>query len=185
MFKQMLGPMGGYAIDLPNALGNIKDGHYARGAEQLLPSAMRNVVKGFRYMSDGAVLTKNGDVITSDVTGFTVAKQILGFSPSALADLYDRRNEAMQFTTQVADRKQRLLDVIFAARNSGDSDTRREAERKLQELGRKHPGLVNKDTVNRSMRARDAAIRDSVTGLRFPTWAQPEVRRRFFQDEEN
>jgi hypothetical protein len=184
LFKQMLGPMGSYAIDMPNALSNIKDGQYARGAEQLLPSAMRNVIKGWRYMSEGGVLTKNGDVITSDVTGFTVAKQILGFSPSALADLYDRRNEAMQFTTQISERKQRLLDVIRAARNSGDMETSREAERKLQELGRKHPGLVNSDTVQRSMRARDAAMRDSITGLRFPTWSQPEVRRRFFEDEE-
>jgi hypothetical protein len=145
---------------------------------------MRNVIKGWRYMSEGGVLTKNGDVISTDVTGFTVLKQIAGFSPSNLADLYDRRNEAMQFTTQISERKQRLLDVIHAARNSGDLETRREAERKLQELGRKHPGLVNSDTVPRSMRARDAAMRDSITGLRFPTWAQPEVRRRFFEDEE-
>ena len=175
--KQAFGPVGGFLINFEEGLKLAGEGKYARGAEQMLPSFMRNITKTFRFMVEDGVRTRNGDLITDDVNAYNLFMQSIGFSPSKVSDLYERRSAVKEFEANVQQKRARLLDAAYAARKVGDTETFNKAVSRLNALGRQYPGLVAKDTVNRSMRARDASAERSITGLRISNWARPEAQR--------
>ena len=54
----------------------IADGHFERGVETMLPIALRNVLKGVRYATEG-VNTLRGDPVMGEVNGYNAAMQVL------------------------------------------------------------------------------------------------------------
>jgi hypothetical protein len=103
----------------------------------------------------------------------------MGIAPADLSDLMIRRGQAMDVQEKARKRKDQLLDLMWAARQSGDDEEFEEARLKLLELGKQHPGMVKIDTIQRSFRNQAANIRDSVTGLTLDASMRNELIRRF------
>jgi hypothetical protein len=51
---QATGPVGSYAFNLENAMGLLREGEYLRFTEAMSPSALRNILKGARYIKEGS-----------------------------------------------------------------------------------------------------------------------------------
>ena len=177
------GPALGYFGNISDGLKLWDEGHYERGFEQMLPSSIANLLKGFRFYTDKSALTKDGKPIMEDVSTYSAVMQGLGIAPADLSDMMVRRGQAMDVQDKVRKRKDRLLDLMWAARQSGDEETFEEAREKLLTLGRQHPGVVKQDTIQRSFRNHAANIRDSVTGLTLDASLRNELTRRFRLEE--
>jgi hypothetical protein len=82
--KNAFGPAGSYLIGAERSIKAMNEGQVERGIEGLVPSWVRNGMKGLRYMSEGA-LTLKGDPVQEDIGAYNSLMQIIGFSPASLS----------------------------------------------------------------------------------------------------
>jgi hypothetical protein len=150
----------------------MNEGHFERGLEDLLPSAMSNLfLKAPRYAMEGTT-TLRGDPITGDVNAWNVGAQAFGFAPADYTkqiEINAREKGVDKFVNQKASKLRNKWNV---ARTVGDFDAMVEAQNELITLGEKHPGLgINAGTITRdlekSKKQFDRATKEMVNGVRY------------------
>jgi hypothetical protein len=165
VMEQLGGPVYGVASKFERGMGLMREGHTARGMEQMLPSAFGNPLKAIRFATDGAN-TLRGDPITGDVSAWNVGAQAFGFSP---AD-YQRQNELSSrlkgIDKRVSQEETKLLRQYYTSGRMGDFEAQAEIKEDLRELFRRHPGLgsVN-DALQRSMESHRKTTQRMVNGI--------------------
>jgi hypothetical protein len=137
--------------------------------EAMVPSFMRNAMKGFRYMQEGATTLK-GDPILEDISAYNGLMQMIGFSPANLSNIYEEISMKKDFERRIQARRANLLNKYDMARTAGDSGLMQEVEDQIEAYNaqRKDPkAKITPDTLKRSERAREAAEKSSMYGVRF------------------
>jgi hypothetical protein len=183
--QQMFGPAGTYAVNVERAIKSMNDGHTERAVESMLPSFLRNALKGARYMSEGATTLK-GDAIDSDINAWNMAMQALGFAPADLSSTYENIQAAKSYEKGITQRRTKLLNLYEMAQFSGDSDLMQETQDKIYEFNDKVPTKlkITGETKRRSIAARKAAEKDLIHGMRFNKNLKPEIEEKFFSEDE-
>ena len=144
------GPVYGVADRVIRGGQLIMDGETQRGLEQVMPAAFSNVMKGYRFATEGAN-TLRGDPIVGDIgAGHTLA-QAFGFAPAEYTRQLEINASLKNIERRVLEDRTKLLRKYYIAVRSGDGDGARETLKDLMELGRKHRGLVTPETIQRSM----------------------------------
>lgn len=142
----------------------VAEGQFWRGVETMLPVALKNPLKAYRYATEGAT-TIRGDLV-GEVNGANAAMQVLGFAPADLLAKYEQNSYIKSKEDASAGQAKRLLKQYYIALNMGDQERMDEIEDKLFAIGDKHPDLgITQDTINRSVRSRDAISRDMYQGV--------------------
>jgi len=147
MMEMLGGPVFGVASRVERGLDMIRDGNVQRGIENMLPSALGNILKGIRYSTEGTT-TLRGDPITGEVNPWNVAVQAFGFAPADYTRQLEINNRQKGIDKSVNQEETKLKRQYYLATRMRDSDGRKEARDKLLELGAKHPSLeINKGTI--------------------------------------
>ena len=178
---QATGPVGSYAFNLENAFSLLGEGEYGRFAEAMSPSALRNIFKGARYIKEGA-RTRSGEEIDTDISGYNLFMQVLGFSPADIANAYENRSMALNYQAKVRARRQKILKKYYVGKENGDVELMLEAREELQELRMQYPGIASGDTLARSYRSKKAYEKDLVLGLRFDKGLRDKLTDRYLAD---
>lgn len=182
--KNAFGPAGSYLIGAERSIKAMNEGQVARGIEGLVPSWVRNGMKGMRYMSEGA-LTLKGDPVEEDIGAYNSLMQIIGFSPASLSSTYEKTSAAKGYEREVGVRKQRLLNKYDMARTAGDSDLMAEVRDDIASFNEKHPkNQITGQTLSRSQKARQAAEKSQINGVSFNRKMKAEIEEKFFNDED-
>jgi hypothetical protein len=148
MMEMLGGPVFGVASRVERGLDMIRDGNVQRGIENMLPSALGNILKGIRYSTEGTT-TLRGDPITGEVNPWNVAVQAFGFAPADYTRQLEINNRQKGIDKSVNQEETKLKRQYYLATRMRDSDGRKEARDKLLELGAKHPSLeINKGTID-------------------------------------
>jgi hypothetical protein len=175
--KQAFGPAGSFAASLGDGAKLVSEGEVMRGIEVMSPTFLKNGFKAWRYASEG-VTNRKGELVIDDISSYNIAMQVIGFSPANLSNVYEEIGMKKDFERKVMAQRSKLLNKYDMARRAGDSDLVIEA---LEEIGeyneqRKDPkAKITQDTLNRSVRAREAAEKDSVNGVRFNKNLRTEI----------
>jgi len=142
----------------------IAEGQFWRGVETMLPVALKNPLKAYRYANEGA-LTLRGDLV-GEVNGANAAMQVLGFAPADLLTKYEENAYIKGKEDATAGQAKRLLKQYYIALNMGDQERMDAIEDKLFALGDKYPDLgISGSTITKSVKARDAISRDMYQGI--------------------
>ncbi len=142
----------------------IAEGQFYRGVEAMVPVAMKNPLKAYRYATEDA-RTLRGDTV-GEVNGYNAAMQVLGFAPADLLTKYEENAYIKGREDATVGQAKKLLKQYYVALNMGDQERMDAIEDKLFALGDKHPDLnISADTINRSVRARDALSNDMYQGV--------------------
>jgi hypothetical protein len=142
----------------------IAEGQYERGIEAMLPIALRNILKGGRYATEGAN-TLRGDTV-GDVNGYNAAMQVLGFAPADLMKKYEENAYMTEKSKAIKSIEKNALKKYYAAMREGDTDGMMEAREKLFELGAKYPELkISENTITQSVRARERISQEMHQGV--------------------
>ncbi|MBI1202599.1 MAG: PLxRFG domain-containing protein [Rhodopseudomonas sp.] len=122
MSNDLLGPVWGMAHNAYNGLNVIRDGKgVARGIEMMAPTAIKNLMKAWRYQQEGAVNLRGDTVVPQDSIGVTnAAKQAIGFTPAVVTEQYTRNDEKTNMEKRIANTRKALLDAFHRALASGD-----------------------------------------------------------------
>jgi hypothetical protein len=75
------GPVVGVADRIQRGYSTLNEGNVSRAMEDLLPSAVANGFKAYRYATEGTK-TLRGDPITGEVSLYNTVGQALGFAPA-------------------------------------------------------------------------------------------------------
>jgi len=182
--QRAFGPAGSYLVNVENAAKMFNEGHTERAIEAVLPSFIRNGMKGTRYMVEGA-RTLKGDPVEEDIGAYNSMMQVVGFSPASLSSKYEITSAAKNYEKKVADRRQRLLNMYDMARTGGDYDLMAEAREDINDFNSAHPGnRITGTTLQKSQSARKAAERNMINGVTFNRKLLPEIRDKFFDEED-
>jgi len=182
--QKAFGPAGSYLVNVENAAKMFNEGHTERAIEAVMPSFIRNGLKGTRYMVEGA-RTLKGDPVEEDIGAYNSMMQVVGFSPASLSSKYEITSAAKNYEKKVGDRRQRLLNMYDMARTGGDSDLMTEAREDINNFNSAHPGnRITGTTLQKSQSARKAAERNMINGVTFNKKLLPEIKDKFFDEED-
>ena len=182
--QKAFGPAGSYLVNVENAAKMFNEGHTERAIEAVMPSFIRNGLKGTRYMVEGA-RTLKGDPVEEDINAYNAMMQVIGFSPASLSSKYEITSAAKNYEKKVADKRQRLLNMYDMARTGGDYDLMSEAREDINDFNTAHPGnRITGTTLQKSQSARKAAERNMINGVTFNKKLLPEIRNKFFDEED-
>lgn len=184
--KQAFGPAGSFAMGVGNGAKLVSEGEVWRGIEAMVPSFVRNGMKAMRFGSEGA-LTLKGDPIVEDISAYNVAMQVIGFSPANLSNIYEETAIKKGFEREVMARRSKLLDKYEMAKVSGDSDLMDEVREEIASFNERRidpKAKITRDTLDRSMRAREAAEKNMINGIRFNKNLMPEINALLDEDED-
>ena len=175
--SQLFGPIGSFALGAGRGAELVAEGQVARGIEAMLPSFLRNGMKGMRYMEEGALNLK-GEPVIEDVSAYNALMQVIGFGPADLSNAYEEISLKKEYERDVLARRSRLLTKYDMARRSGDYDLQMEVEDEIALFNeeRKDPkARITRDTLRRSQAAREAYEENTINGVRFNKSLMPEI----------
>lgn len=182
--QKAFGPAGSYLVNVENAAKMFNEGHTERAIEAVMPSFVRNGMKGTRYMVEGA-RTLKGDPVEEDINAYNAMMQVVGFSPASLSSKYEITSAAKGYEKKVADKRQRLLNMYDMARTGGDSELMADAREDINDFNSAHPGnKITGTTLQKSISARKAAEKNMINGVTFNKKLLPEIKDKFFDEED-
>jgi hypothetical protein len=134
-----LGPTAGLAMSAADAVKQWKDGHFERAIETASPAAIKNFLKGARFMAEGRATTLRGDELVGDITGKEAVTQMIGFTPERVAQRQKANIEQMTAQAEIKDRRDSLLNAHFMAWDNHDSEMRQRVLDKVRKFNRDVP----------------------------------------------
>jgi hypothetical protein len=178
--QQAFGPIGSIAVNSGRAAELFQQGEIERAIETISPSFVRNFMKGTRYLVEGATTIK-GDPVMEDISAYNSLMQVIGFAPADLSSQYERVQAAKGFEREVNQKRTQLMHKYDMARTSGDQDLMSEVMEDIQKFNETRPSKrITKDSLDRSARARQAAEKDMIAGVRFDKNLRSEIEEKFF-----
>jgi hypothetical protein len=179
MMEMLGGPVYGVASKVERGLKMIGEGNVQRGIENILPTSLGNVMKSFRYTTEGTQ-TLRGDPITGEVNAWNIGAQLFGFAPADYTKQLEINSRLKGIDKKVNQEASKLKRQYYVASRVGDTDAKQEAREALLELGEKHKGLeINRATIgdilDRSMQAQQRATKETVNGVRYSSKMRKEL----------
>jgi hypothetical protein len=153
----------------------VAEGQYYRGIEAMLPIGLRNLLKSYRYATEGAN-TLRGDTV-GDVSGYNAGMQILGFAPADLMKQYEENAYMTEKGKAIKSIEKNALKKYYAAMREGDADGMMEAREKLFELGAKYPDLkISEKTISQSVKSRERISNEMHHGVQLDRKLAPYLK---------
>ena len=134
-----LGPTAGLAMSTADAVKQFNQGHFERAIETASPAAIKNFLKGARFMAEGRATTLRGNELVGDITAKESITQMIGFTPERLAQRQKANIEQMTAQAEILDRRKALMDAHFMAWDNHDSDMRQRVLEKVRAFNRQYP----------------------------------------------
>ena len=144
----------------------MSDGDYQRGAETMMPKALKDVAKAYRQASEGE-RTRKGDIIIDDVSAFNVAMQAMGFSNAEMAKVYDAREYIKGKEGRIEDERSKLMSDYFMARKDGDEDAMAEVIAQIREFNASHyrTEAITSRTLRQSLKSKQRSAHRTQGGV--------------------
>lgn len=177
--SQLLGATPSIASNIFRGYGLIKQGETYRGIETMMPKAIKDPMKAYRYATEGATNTK-GDTIVEDVGYGDVIRQALGSTPAKLAEQYDINNAGYNLQQGILRKRQNLLNSYAKASDKGDTQKQQEITDQIVEFNEKYPEqAITGKTISRSMKTRAQNAELATGGMRY----NRKLRDRILEDQ--
>jgi len=176
--EQIFGPSYAAAMGMYRGYEDWSDGHTYRAVESFTPSFIRNNLKTYRYLTEGA-LTRDKKTIYDDFSNYELFMQTLGFTPTKLAERTETAGALSRVQVNIKNRKDALLDRLYLASVTKDREGYREALEDIRKFNRnetvKKFGGQIKD-VGKSLEERRRRAAQSTYGVYTPKTMQKGVK---------
>lgn len=170
----ILGPIGGMALGVVEAVGYSKEEDNWKRWEKTLPVFMKNASQGVRWAVRGEETTSNGMQVTAFETPeqrAEIALKTLGFTPTRVDQTRRQMRAAQQGLLYLQARKQMLLDDLWHAKQTNDREYLADVKQSIREYNDqvRSDGLakfvITADTMINSLSERNKARALSEKGL--------------------
>lgn len=164
---QLLGAAPSIADNIVRGWGLIKEGQTYRGIETMMPKAIKDPMKAFRYSTEGAT-NKRGDTIVENIDELDIIRQALGFVPAKIAEQYDINNAGYNMQQSILRKRQALMDAWWKADEAGEEAKLDSLEKDIDAYNDKYPEQeITPKTLRRSARTREDNAENATGGMRY------------------
>jgi hypothetical protein len=137
----------------------FSQGNVVRGIETASPKAIKDMLKTWRYATEG-LTQSDGDVVLANVGWWAVISQAMGFTPANVAEQWDKVTALKGAEQRIKANRQAYINGYAMAVKSGDDEGRQEALDKIRRFnastyGRTMP--INGSTLTSSLKHRAIA----------------------------
>jgi len=141
------------ATELVDGLSSQDSLAIRRGAETMMPSALRNFSKAERYYTDGAT-TRRNDAVIEDISLYNALMQAAGFAPAEYVRELDYNRNIMRRKKAVSERRSKLNKRYNMAKMAGDRAEMRKIRAMQDEFNRELPAVFADQRITRTTRDR-------------------------------
>lgn len=164
---QLLGAAPSMVDNIVRGYGLLKEGQTYRGIETMMPKAIKDPMKAFRYSTEGAT-NKRGDTIVENIDTLDVIRQALGFVPAKIAEQYDINNAGYNLQQTILRKRQQLMDEWWKAEEKEDESKLESLEKDIEAYNDKYPEQeITPKTLRRSARTREDNAENATGGIRY------------------
>lgn len=164
--EQMLGPtIGGIGLNFANGYDKMAKGDWLGGIQTVTPAAVKNLVKTYSEATNGVTTSSGEEVVPADeFTGFELAAQAFGFSPSRIGQAYDARTAIKNVQSDLSGRRTQLLQRYFANAMAGDDNS--DVLEDIQAYNRSNPSnAITGEVIVKAIRQKQKARLKKERGL--------------------
>jgi hypothetical protein len=171
------GPAWSTASGILRGAKDMREGEYYRGFESLLPIAVANPMRAWRFYSEGGVKTRGDNFIYEDLTSSELIGRALGFNSAELLRRQDRSSEMVRIGKGVQEQRTKLVERYFLAIRAGDDEAADQALDDIAEFNdtvgvRFPPAIIDGSDISSSFDRRIDTIQEMVNGVSI----NPQVR---------
>jgi hypothetical protein len=139
------GPLYGIGTKIYRGVNMMFDGEVMRGFETALPTATGNLLRSYRFATEGAN-TLRGDPIVGDIAAGNVFAQVFGFAPADYTKQLEINATIKGIDKYVNETATKLRRQYNIADRTYDFEKQMDVREKLEKLYAKHPSLGDLDT---------------------------------------
>ncbi|KQV27850.1 hypothetical protein ASC97_05660 [Rhizobium sp. Root1203] len=155
---QALGATAGLGETLFTGANLVWDGDVARGIEMMAPKAVRDLMKSYRYATDGLATVGGDEIMAADQISYhDIIAQALGFTPARISETWDRNTSLKNAERGVMDDRQRLVNKFAMAALAKDDDAIDDSVKAIERFNAVpvHGGIpITKETLQQSLKTR-------------------------------
>ena len=146
----MMGPTVSIGVKAMDALHKYRAGDTERAAETIMPSAIKNVMVGTRYLVEGEAKTATGATLVDQVNVAQALTQMLGFTPEEIALAQKKTFGEKSAAVKIELKRANISNAFYLAIQAGDSDMLTKAIEKIQKFNKAYPTypIDGEDLVN-------------------------------------
>ena len=171
------GPVVGTYLNMERGVNLLSDGELYRGVEAMLPAAFRNVLKSYRFATEGAN-TLNGDPIVENIGPFHYAAQAMGFAPAEYTRNLQFNQHFQKIQKYERETKTNLYRKYYRALMEGDRDMKK-LYKEINEYNRRFPqSAITAEGIRKSLRAKAL----SKTRMHNGMVINPRLRAELYED---
>ena len=153
MLVSLLGPTVSTFLKIPEAWKKYNEGNTQRAVEALMPSAIKNVMVGTRYLIEGEAKNLSGATIVDEVNSAQALSQMLGFAPEEIALAQKKAFDIKNAAVKIDAARTNLLNGFFIAVDRGDEDMLIKAIDKVQKFNERYPTYpIQADDIRNSLK---------------------------------
>ena len=183
MADSILGPVAGVALNVAKGSAELQKGDWQRGLEQMLPVAIANPLKAYRYAKEG-VIDRSGVEIMAEVDGIDEMMQAIGFTPSRVREHFDARRYVYGYDKAVMERRKDLLRRFSMGVTKGDEGAVETVMADIQRFNETQPTVkITGETLKSSVQNRMKRIAEAEQGIYLPKPRRGLVERAGFLEE--
>lgn len=152
---EVLGAAGSFAQSVANAGAAALRGDMGSAAQEVVPLAVRNALKGIDMYQTGMYRDSKGRRVL-DVDAYDAMVKAIGFQPAEVASAQERAGLVQQSVALVRNVESRIAERMARARFEGDMEALKQARAELREWNRKNPEAriaINESQITRRVRA--------------------------------
>jgi hypothetical protein len=135
------GPAWSVISQFGRGMNDAANGELQRGIETMLPSAFRNIAKTFRYMQEGAIKSRRGDIIYDDISSGELMSQFFGFAPTGYTLQQEINMSTKKIDRAVNEQRTRILNKLYTALRMGDFDGFQNSLEEVSDFNERHPNF--------------------------------------------
>ena len=169
------GPVFGIGVNAMAGISDIQNGNTLIGTEKLLPKAVRDLVKTYRYATEG-IIDKTGVEIMpqENISLSDISQQALGFRSGKIAQAQEGKSAIYKMDKEIGSKRQRLMNRYAKAYMAGDVVAADEAWQDIKRfnagIGKDYPKLkITKPKLMQSIKQRRRRIEDAEDGIYLPS----------------
>lgn len=156
--SQTLGATTGIGEAIFTGANVALDGDVARGIEMAAPKFVRDLMKSYRYATDGLQSFDGDEILSADSMGpQDLLAQAMGFTPARVSETWERNNALKGAEHKVVAQRQQLVNAFAMAAIAHDEDALKEALDDIRAFNAVplHFGVaIKKETLERSLKTR-------------------------------
>lgn len=162
------GPVYGIAGNFLKGVQQMGEGQFQRGLEEMMPSAIKSVLKAIRYGTDGAV-DKTGIEIVEEVGTAGVVGQAFGLSPSNVRRATEGKSAVYKADKALQDRRSNLKRQYARAMEAGDQGAAADIRAEIADFNAKNPERsITGAQLSQSLRERARRRNQAQNGIYLP-----------------